>query len=220
MVRNCGPVSKKPQRSQTDSKVQSRPARPGAVTIPQKSSVLGGDAAQVGPLDTGRQRHAALIAFLDGLGDPEVLLGDGPVRDARVGERHAHRAVTEEGGDGFEAHAPVDHPSGEGVAELMGMDVADTGALGHPIDVAVDGASVKGLAVVALDQASRAARPPEPLVVGDQLDQIGPDRDVAVVVQLADGDPQREGIAQQGERPVVESGQLADACRSGPGSRP
>ncbi len=33
------------------------------------------------------------------------------------------------------------------------MDVTDTGPLGHPIDVAMDGAPVEGLAVVALDQA-------------------------------------------------------------------
>jgi hypothetical protein len=62
--------------------------------------------------------------------------------------------VTEQDGDGLEAHAPVDHRGGEGVAELMGMDVADAGAFGHPIDVAMDGATVEGMAVVALDQAS------------------------------------------------------------------
>ncbi len=39
-------------------------------------------------------------------------------------------------------------------AQLMGMDVADTGALGHPIDVTMDGAFVEGIAVVALDQAT------------------------------------------------------------------
>jgi Phage integrase family len=58
--------------------------RPGAVTITQEASVLGGDPAHVGPFDAGRERFSALIAGLDGLGDPEVLLSDGPVRDARV----------------------------------------------------------------------------------------------------------------------------------------
>ena len=149
------------------------PDRPGAVTIPQETPVLGGDAAHVGALDAGRERLAALIARLDGLGHPEVLLGDGPVRDAGIGQRHAHGAVTEQGGDGLEAHAPVDHPGGKGVAELMGMDVADAGTLGHPIDVAMDGPPVKGLAVVTLDQAPGAARPPELLVVSDQSTSPG-----------------------------------------------
>ncbi len=40
------------------------------------------------------------------------------------------------------------------MAELMGMDVADAGTLGHPIDVAMDGAPVEGPAVVAFDQVS------------------------------------------------------------------
>ena len=62
--------------------------------------------------------------------------------------------MTEQSGDGLEAHAPVDHPGGERVAQLMGMDVADAGTLGHPIDIAMDGATVEGLAVVTLDQSS------------------------------------------------------------------
>ena len=70
-----------------------------------------------------------------------------------IGQRHAHGAVTEQSGNGLEAHAPVDHSGGECVAELVGMDVTDAGTLGHPIDVAMDGAAVKGLAVVSFDQA-------------------------------------------------------------------
>ena len=102
---------------------------------------------------------STLVAGLDCLGHPEVLLGDGPIRDPGVGQRHAHGAMTKEGSDGFETHAPVDHPGGQGVAELMGMDVANAGALGHPIDVAMDGAMVEGMAVVALDQSSERLGP-------------------------------------------------------------
>ena len=40
------------------------------------------------------------------------------------------------------------------------MDVTDAGALGYPIDVAVDSATVEGLAVVALDQASWSGSAP------------------------------------------------------------
>ena len=42
---------------------------------------------------------------------------------------------------------------GQGVAELMGMDVTDAGSFGHPVDVAMDGAPVEGLAVVSFDEA-------------------------------------------------------------------
>ena len=34
------------------------------------------------------------------------------------------------------------------------MDVTDAGSFGHPIDVAMDGAPVEGLAVVPLEQSS------------------------------------------------------------------
>ena len=116
--------------------------------------MLSGDPAHVGSFDAGRERLAALVARLDGLGHPEVLLGHRPIGDACVGQRHAHGAVSEQGGDGFEAHASVDHPGGQRVAELMGMNVADAGPFGHPFDVAMDGAPVEGLAVVTFDQAS------------------------------------------------------------------
>ena len=105
------------------------PDRSGAVTVPQETPVLGGDAAHVGAFDAGRERFAALIAGLDGLGHPEVLLGDGPVRDAGIGQGHAHGAVSQQRGDRLEAHAPVDQPGGQGVAQLVGMDVTDPGRL-------------------------------------------------------------------------------------------
>ena len=60
--------------------------------------------------------------------------------------------MPEQGGNGLEAHAPIDRLGGESVAELMGMDVADTGPLGHPLDIAMDGAPVEGLSVVALEE--------------------------------------------------------------------
>ena len=57
--------------------------------------------------------------------------------------------MTEEGGDGFEPHAAVDGLGGEGVAQLVGVNVADTGALGDALDdaghlVAAEGPPVLG----------------------------------------------------------------------------
>ena len=113
MVRNWGPVSKKPQRSQTDSKEQSSPTGRVQVTVPQETPVLGGDAAHVGAFDAGRERFAAFITGLDGLSHPEVLLATVPVRDAGIGQGHAHGAVSQQRGDRLEAHAPVDQPGGQ-----------------------------------------------------------------------------------------------------------
>ena len=50
-----------------------------------------------------------------------VFVGDYPVGDAGVDEGHLEGAVSEERGDRFEAHAPVDGLGGEGVAELVGV---------------------------------------------------------------------------------------------------
>jgi hypothetical protein len=43
--------------------------------------------------------------------------------------------VPEQGCDGLEAHAPVDRLGRERVAQLVGVDVADTGALGEPMSL-------------------------------------------------------------------------------------
>jgi hypothetical protein len=40
--------------------------------------------------------------------DGGVFVGDDSVGDAGVGEGHVHRAVAEQGGDRFQAHAPVE----------------------------------------------------------------------------------------------------------------
>ena len=90
----------------------------------------------------------------------------------------------------------------------MGMDVTHPGPLGHAFDVAMNGAPIEGLPVVTFDKAARAARSAECPVVGDELDQLMSDRHVAVVVQLADGDPQREGVTELGHRLVVETREL------------
>ena len=45
---------------------------------------------------------------------------------------HPQRFVAEQRGDRFEAHAAIDGLGGEGVADLMRIDVADPRAAGDP----------------------------------------------------------------------------------------
>lgn len=96
--------------------------------------------------------------------------------------------MAEERSDGLEAHAAVDGLGGEGVAELVGVDVSDAGAGGGGGDVAVDGAPVEWLAVVAFDESPGSGRSASGAVVVDELDDVGQQRHVAVVVELADWD--------------------------------
>ena len=144
--------------------------------------------------------------------DGGVFVGDDTVGDAGVGEGHLHRAVSEEGGDGFEAHAAVDRLGGQGVAELVGVDVADPGPLGDPADDAMDGASVERGAVIG-DEAALGADVVgvEGGPVGEQDDEVGVQRDVAVVAQLADRDAQPVGVADLGDGVGGEVAELTGA---------
>ena len=126
----------------------------GAVAVAEQPAVVGGKALHVGTGRVGGDRLGGPVVVLDGLGHPEVLVSDCSVRDPGVGEGHPHRAVAEERGDGLEAHASVDGLGGEGMAELVGVDVADAGTLGDRGDVAVHGAPVEGLSVVSFDESS------------------------------------------------------------------
>jgi len=110
-------------------------------------------------------------------------------------EMRAYGAVPEQRGDCFEAHPAVDGLGGQGVAELVGVDVADTGAFGDRRDVAGDGAPVEGLTVVAFNETTRTWCSSLGAVVGDELDEDRVQGDVAVVVEFADRDPQPVGVA-------------------------
>ena len=48
----------------------------GAVTITRETSVLGRNPAHVGSFGAARERLAAVVARLDGLGHPEAVLGN------------------------------------------------------------------------------------------------------------------------------------------------
>jgi hypothetical protein len=125
-------------------------------------------------------------------------------------------AVTEQRRDRFEAHPSVDRLGREGVAELVRVHVPDTGALGDGGDVAGDGAAVEGLTVVAFEEHAAAGWSAVVAVVGDELDQDRVQRDVAVVVELADRDAKPERVADADHRVVTQCADLAGA-HAGPG---
>jgi hypothetical protein len=79
---------------------------------------------------------------------------------------------------------------GEGVPELVRMDVWQAGGEGGAVDQSGGGVPVELAAVGSWDQPGTVAMDVVGTVVGDQLDQVGVQRDVAVVVQLADRDVQ------------------------------
>ncbi len=60
------------------------------------------------------------VEGFDLLGDVEVLLGDGLVGDPGVDHGHGEGLVTEQGGDGVNAHASVDGLSGQGAGAGAG----------------------------------------------------------------------------------------------------
>jgi hypothetical protein len=162
--------------------------RSGAVAVAEQPAMVGGQAAHVRAGRFSGKRLGGPVVVLDGLGHSEVLIGDGSIGDAGVGEGHAHGPVAEQRCDGFEAHPPVDGLGRQGVAQLVWVDVTDAGALGDGDDVAVHGAAVEGLAVIAFDEPPGPGRRTDRQPLGDELDQDRVQGHVAVVVEFADGD--------------------------------
>ena len=72
----------------------------------------------------------------------------------------------------------------------------DAGAAGDGGDVAVDGAAVHRLVVVAFDEQAGRGRPAPGAVVVDQPDEHRVQRDGAFVVQFAERDAQPVGVAE------------------------
>ena len=104
------------------------------------------------------------------------------------------------------------------MAELVGRHVAGPGAFGDRRDVAGDGAPVERLAVVSFDEPPRACRGPGGVPGGDELDELGEQWDVAVVVELADGDAQPVGAAGVDHGAGFERGEFTSA-HPGPGQQ-
>ena len=142
--------------------------------------------------------------------DRFVFVGDDAVGDAGVGEGHLHGAVSEQRGDGFEAHAAVDGLGGERVAELVGVHgtpaARPTRATMRPMRPVERAVVVGDQSLVAADVFEVGRGP-----VGEQLDEVGVQRDVAVVAELADRDPQPVAVADQHDRVGGEVAEFAGA---------
>ena len=86
------------------------------------------------------------------LGRCEVLVGHVLIRDARIDERHARRAVPQQSGDRLEAHSSVEALGRQCVPKLVRMNFGDPGSFGDTLHVAVDGAPIERLAIFAFEQ--------------------------------------------------------------------
>ena len=120
--------------------------------------------------------------------------------------------MSEQDRDRVEAHAPVDRLGSQGVAQLMGGDVADAGGVGS-VPQGFGDAVVADRPVVFEQKAIRAQSGGP--VVGDpvveQLLELWVQRDVAVVVQFADRNSQPVGGADLHDRVDGEAEQFAAA---------
>ena len=151
---------------------------------------LRGAACHAGGFVVGGQLELLAVEGVDFRADGLVFVGDDAVGDAGVDEGHFHGAVAEQGGDRLQPHAPVDGLGGQGVAELVGVD-ADAAAAADAADDAADLVAVQRAAVIG-DQAPVAA---DVIGVGggpggEERDELGVQRDIAVVAELAERDAQ------------------------------
>jgi len=106
-------------------------------------------------------------------------------------------ARREEGSDGFESHAPVDRLGGEGVAELVGVDVADPGSLQGAV-----AAGILGCGPVILGTAEECAR-----VLESAQKEVGGGGDPAAVAagiarEAHDAGARMPGFGHPVHRPV------------------
>jgi hypothetical protein len=141
--------------------------------------------------EVGVESAWLVVEGFDLLGDREVLLGDGAIRDAGIDHGHGQGLVAEQRSDGVETHAAVDGLGGQGVAELVGGDVADACFDCLVVEDLAD--PVAGEWPVAFDEEPIRSHAGGTVVrdpVVEELFELGVQRDVAVAVELADGDAQ------------------------------
>ena len=114
--------------------------------------------------------------------------------------------MAEHGGDGLQAHAPVDGLGGQGVAQLVGVEVAEPGPAGHPVEHAGDHVAVQRPALHAEQEAlAGMGRPPGV----EQGQQHRVQRDVAVVAQLAHRHLQPPALPDAHHRVGLQGADLA-----------
>ncbi len=199
--------------SSSTGRVQSAVAEHAGVGLLAESGHGGG-------LDLGGEGAGGGGGVVEGVdlgADGGVFVGDDSIGDAGVDEGHLEGAVTEEGGDGFEAHATVDRLGGEGVAELVGVDVADAGVAADGGHDAMHGSSVDRCVVVGdepvlgADVVGVGGGP-----LGEEGDEFGVEWDEAVVAEFADGDAEPVGVTDLGDGVGGEVAEFAGA-QSGAG---
>jgi hypothetical protein len=133
-----------------------------------------------------------------------------PVGDPGVDQGHLHLAVAEQGGDGFQPHAAVDGLGGQRVAQPVRVHAGDAGGTADAGDDAADDVPVQRAAVVG----DQPLVPADVLQVGrgpggEQVCELGVQRDVAVVAELAQRDPQPVPGADLDDRVGLQPGELA-----------
>jgi len=118
--------------------------------------------------------------------------------------------MAEQGGDGLQAHPAVDRLRGQGVTQLVGVDVGQAGRGAGPVDHPGDGVPVQRAAVLPRQQQPMARRDvPGPVGI-DQGDQLRVQRQVAVLAELADRDVQPGPGADEHDGISAQAGELAD----------
>jgi hypothetical protein len=117
--------------------------------------------------------------------------------------------MAEQRGDRFEAHPSVDRLRGQRVAQLVRCDPSDPGRGSGFGDGPFDPGGRDRAALVDEDQirSEILGTVGQPLI--EEFFEAGVQRDVAVVVQLADGDAQPEGRADLDDGVDRESEELA-----------
>ena len=135
-----------------DSKAQSSWGGPGAPAVAEQAVVFAAQPGHRRAGGVGGQLGGLAVEGFDFLGDGEVLVGDGAAGDLGVAQGHVEAAVAEQCGDGFQAHAAVDGLGGQGVPELVGVDVRQASRGGGPVDHPGDGVPVQCPAVPSWQQ--------------------------------------------------------------------
>ena len=118
--------------------------------------------------------------------------------------------MAEHRGDRFQAHAAVDGLGGQGVPQLVGVDVGQPGGGAGPVDHPGDGVPVQRPAVLPGQQQRVAGPDVRGAVAVDQGDQLGVQRQVAVLAELADRDVQPGPGADVHDRVGAQAGVFAD----------
>ena len=141
-------VWKKLQVSQIDFEGAVQLFGSGAVAVAEESVVLAAQPGHLGSDGVGGQWFGLGVEGVDLVGDGEVLIGHGAVGDLGVAQGHVHAAVAEHRGDRFQGHAAVDGLGGQGVPQLVGMDVRQSGGAGDPVQDPGDRVPVQSSAVL------------------------------------------------------------------------